>query len=181
MRERSPVIARGRRRGKPGPLPTSGRVGGSAFFGASLSHALQLEIRRRSRACLLYQFSYAFSKTLSNSTGDNQTNFEPLLDNNNPRLEKARSPYDITHAFKANFVYELPYGPGKRWSGGKLMNELLGGWSLSGHLELQCRLAVFGGFRPGHVEPGRELHLHRHRQRKRPPWERCRTSPVAST
>ena len=100
--------------------------------GNSSYHALQAEIRRRTRAGLQYQFGYAFGKALSNTTGDNQTNFEPLLDNNSPNLEKARSPYDITHSFKANFYYEMPYGPGKRWSGGKVMNHVLGGWAVSG-------------------------------------------------
>jgi hypothetical protein len=100
--------------------------------GNSSYHALQAEIRRRTSAGLQYQFNYAFGKVLSNTTGDNQTNFEPLLDNNSPSLEKARSPYDITHSFKANFYYELPYGPGKRWSGGKVMNRVLGGWAVAG-------------------------------------------------
>ena len=45
-----------------------------------------------------------------------------LLDNNNPNLEWARSPYDLRHVFKANYYYELPYGKGKHWSGNKVMN-----------------------------------------------------------
>ena len=101
--------------------------------GASSSyHSLQLEMRKRTSAGLQYQFSYTFSKVLSNASGDGQTNFEPLLDNNNPGLEKARSPYDMTHSFKSNFYYELPYGNGKKWHGNKAMNAVLGGWALSG-------------------------------------------------
>src|SRR5262249_53082205 len=56
----------------------------------------------------------------------------PLLDNDNPGLEKARSPYDIRHAFRSNFYYELPFGAGKRWSLHGLPNALAGGWALSG-------------------------------------------------
>jgi hypothetical protein len=104
-------------------------VGNSA---TSSYHALVLEMRKRTRVGLQYQFSYAFSKVLANTSGDSLTDFEPLLDNNNPRLERARAPYDITNAFKANFYYELPYGAGKRWSGGKVMNQVLGGWAISG-------------------------------------------------
>lgn len=103
-----------------------------ANSGSSVYNAVQLEIRRRTRAGLQYQFSYAFSKVLSNTAGDFNTDFEPLLDNNNPSLEKARTPFDLTHSFKANFFYELPYGEGKRWSGGKVTNRILGGWALSG-------------------------------------------------
>lgn len=100
--------------------------------GDSDYHGLQLELRRRTRAGLLYQFNYTFSKALSNTSGDFQTDFEPLLDNNNPSLEKSRSPYDITHSFKSNFYYELPYGQGKRFHGPKVVNEILGGWAVSG-------------------------------------------------
>jgi hypothetical protein len=100
--------------------------------GSSYYHALQIDIRRRTRAGLQYQFSYSFSKDLSNTAGDNQTNLEPLLDNANASLEKARSPLDITHSFKANFLYELPFGRGKKWQGGRVMNTVLGGWSVSG-------------------------------------------------
>ena len=100
--------------------------------GDSHYNGLQLELRKRTRAGMQFQFSYSFSKTLTNTSGDSQTDFEPLLDNNNPSLEKSRSPYDITHVFKANYVYELPYGPGKRWHGNRVMNMVAGGWALSG-------------------------------------------------
>jgi hypothetical protein len=100
--------------------------------GMSIYHAVQFEATKRTRSGLQAQFSYTFGKGLSNTTGDAQTNFEPLLDNNNPGLEYARSPYDVRHSFKANYYYELPFGKGKRWSGNGWTNTLIGGWALSG-------------------------------------------------
>jgi hypothetical protein len=100
--------------------------------GYSSYHALQAEVTKRTRVGLQAQFSYTFGKVLSNTTGDSNTGAEPLLDNANPSLEKARSPYDLTHVFKANYYYELPYGKGKRWSGNTLMNTVLGGWAVAG-------------------------------------------------
>ena len=100
--------------------------------GMSIYHALQLEATRRTRSGLQVQFSYTYGKALSNTSGDAQTNFEPLLDNNNPSLEYARSAFDIRHSFKANYYYELPFGKGKRWGGNALTNAVIGGWSLSG-------------------------------------------------
>jgi hypothetical protein len=100
--------------------------------GDSSYHALQLEVTRRTRSGLQGQFSYTFGKSLSNTSGDSQTDFEPLLDNANPQLERARTPYDIRHAFKANYSYELPFGKGKRWSGNAITNGILGNWTLSG-------------------------------------------------
>ena len=100
--------------------------------GESSYHALQLEVTRRTRKGLQGQFSYTFGKSLSNTSGDSQTDFEPLLDNANPQLERARTPYDIRHAFKANYSYELPFGKGKQWSGSAITNGILGNWTLSG-------------------------------------------------
>jgi len=100
--------------------------------GSSIFHSLQLEATRRTRAGLQLQFSYVYGKSLANVSGDGQTNFEPLLDNRNPSLEWARTPYDLRHAFKANYYYELPFGSGKRWHGGPVVNRLIGGWALSG-------------------------------------------------
>ncbi len=100
--------------------------------GMSIYHALQFEATKRTRSGLQAQFSYTFGKSLSNTTGDAQTDFEPLLDNNNPSLEYAPSPFDIRHSFKANYYYELPFGKGKRWSGNGITNTLIGGWALSG-------------------------------------------------
>lgn len=95
-------------------------------------HGLQLEVFKRVRNDLQFQFSYVYSKTLSNTTGDGQTNFEPLLDNANESLEVAPSPFDLRQVYKLNYLYELPFGRGKRWSGNKLANATLGGWSVSG-------------------------------------------------
>ena len=100
--------------------------------GDSHYHSLQLEMRKRTRAGLQFQFSYVFSKALGNTAGDANTNLEPYLDINNPSLENSRSPYDITHVFKANYYYELPFGEGKKWHGNRAMNLIAGGWALSG-------------------------------------------------
>lgn len=96
-------------------------------------NALQLEATKRTRSGLQVQFSYTWSKSLSNIAGDRQTGQEPLLDNANPQLEWARSPYDIRHVLKANYYYELPFGKGKRWaSGNAIANQIIGGWAISG-------------------------------------------------
>ncbi|HUI52044.1 MAG TPA: hypothetical protein VLX60_09680, partial [Terriglobales bacterium] len=56
--------------------------------------------------------------------------FQPLLDNARPFLEKARAPFDITHAFKANFTYELPMGRGHKLFGSpnRALGLLVNGW-----------------------------------------------------
>jgi hypothetical protein len=48
-------------------------------------------------------------------------------------LEKKRNNQDVQHVLKANAVYELPIGPGKRWfTNGGFAGKIFGGWQISG-------------------------------------------------
>jgi hypothetical protein len=98
--------------------------------GISNYNGLQLDVTKRTRSGLQVQFNYAYGQALSNTSGDLQTDFEPLLDNASPQLEYARAPFDIRQSFKSNYYYELPYGRNNRGHG--LLNEVLGGWAVSG-------------------------------------------------
>ncbi|HEY6946353.1 MAG TPA: TonB-dependent receptor [Candidatus Acidoferrum sp.] len=94
-----------------------------------------VEIRRRFNRGLYFQANYVFSKALTDYSGDtngDQTRFLPLLDNAHPEFERSRANFDITHAFKANFTYELPIGEGHRLSpSNRMMGRLIGGWDFS--------------------------------------------------
>ncbi len=100
-------------------------------------NALQLDISKRTRSGLQIQGNYTYGKVLSDAAGDGQTRFEPFLDNNNPQIERARAPYDLTHVFKVNYVLPLPFGPGQRYTFGPVLNRILGGWATSGFLTYQ--------------------------------------------
>jgi hypothetical protein len=104
-------------------------------FSNSSYNSLQFEVRRRMGA-LNFQANYTFSKVLSDAAGTGDTRFEPFLDFNNPQIERARAPFDLTHAIKANWIYDLPMGKGHRFSSRRL-NPLLSGWSVSSVLTWQ--------------------------------------------
>ncbi|HEU4933404.1 MAG TPA: TonB-dependent receptor [Pyrinomonadaceae bacterium] len=104
--------------------------------------ALQIEFRRRMSAGLLLQMSYTWSKSLSNFYASSQSSAgQPLTlrsDLNKP-LERYRAPQDIQHGFKANWIYEMPFGRG-RWVMGDangLTNHLVGGWEWHGTARVQ--------------------------------------------
>jgi hypothetical protein len=105
--------------------------------GNSTYHALQMDVRRRLGA-VNFQGNYTFGKVLADNTGDGQTRFDPFLDLDNPSLERARPPFDLTHAIKFNGSYELPYGKGRRWSSDSgIVNQVFGGWIVSGIMQWQ--------------------------------------------
>jgi hypothetical protein len=93
-------------------------------------HAGVIEVRRRPVRGVYFQANYTWSKVLTDSDGEGQSNFDPFLDILNPGLDKARAEFDLTHVFKANFVYDLPMGRGQAWSTGNWADKVIGGWSV---------------------------------------------------
>ena len=60
------------------------------------------------------------------------------------------------HAFKFNWVYELPFGHGKKWGSGagKFLNALIGGWELDGVARFQSGQKFnYGGYRLVGMDP----------------------------
>lgn len=101
-------------------------------------HGLQTEVRRRFSDGLYFQANYTYSRAMTDFEGS-QSNFAGLMDLGfGTSIEKQRSFNDVTHVFKANGVYELPFGPGKRWANwGGVAGKILGGWSVNGLMRWQ--------------------------------------------
>jgi hypothetical protein len=102
-------------------------------YSDSSYNAGSVEIRRRFRSGLNLQASYTFSKVLTDYSADTNgdaTRFYPYLDNANPGLNRERANFDLTHAFKANFRYELPFGRGHSWSPSNgFLSQIVSGWT----------------------------------------------------
>ena len=105
-----PIFFLGPRPGRVFPNPYIwGRLLKNGSF--SMYHSGVVEVRRRFNRGLYFQANYTFSKVMTDY-GGSQSQFQPYQDNAQPQLEKQRAPFDLTHAFKANFIYELPIGKG---------------------------------------------------------------------
>jgi hypothetical protein len=110
-------------------------MGGDLLKNSSFStyHAGVVEVRRRLNSGLYFQANYVFSKVLTDygpGTNIGQARFQPYLDNARPFFERGRAPFDITHAFKANFTYDLPIGSGHRLFSrpNRALGLLVNGW-----------------------------------------------------
>jgi len=88
-------------------------AGGSALLEVNAGHThyngLQVEVRHRMTKGLLLQGSYVWSHATSNEFSNGIAGTFSELRNYN--LDKGPSPYDIRHALKMNWIYELPFGP----------------------------------------------------------------------
>lgn len=103
-------------------------------FSNSEDDQLQLEVRRRFQNGLQFQTNYVYSKWLTDAAGLSQIRFEPFEDINNTKLERSRSPGDLTNQFKANYAYDLPMGAGHAFHLVRGWNRLVEGWTTSGNL-----------------------------------------------
>ena len=117
----------------PNPLLQAADLLGN--YSDSIYHAGSVEIRRRFRRGLNFQGSYTFSKVFTDFSADTNTDtqrFFPYLDNAQPRLERSRANFDLSHAFKANFLYAIPVGRGHGWApSNSVLNQLVSGWTTS--------------------------------------------------
>jgi hypothetical protein len=111
----------------------------------STYHALELKLERRFSQGLGFLFAYTFSKSLDDrsfdpafttvSTGNAQSASSTPFDIYNRRLNYARSDFDRTHVFQGSWVYELPFGRGKRFANTTgVLDRVLGGWEVTGFI-----------------------------------------------
>jgi hypothetical protein len=101
--------------------------------------ALQIELRRRMSNGLLLQGSYVWGRQM--------TSTRPTL---RDWFLNIRSTDGVDHAFKLNWVYELPFGRGRTLGSGVsgFVNALIGGWEFDGQGRVQSgRIFSFGNVR----------------------------------
>ncbi len=103
-------------------------------FSNSSYNGLQLEMNRRYSHGFQFQSNFTWSKALSDSAGNTQTNFEPFIDINNTKLERSReAAFDVARVFKMNGSWELPFGKGHAISPNNfLVRRMVEGWRLAG-------------------------------------------------
>ncbi len=94
-------------------------------------NALQIDVRKQTKAGLYMQGNYTWSKNLSDQEGIQQTRFEPFLDIDNAKIERAPTSFDLRHQIKINGTYDLPFGKGRRLNYQPL-ERVLSGWYISG-------------------------------------------------
>ena len=104
-------------------------------------NSLQIDVRHRFTHGFTSDVNYAWSKGLSDYYGDSATATQSFNTIRDEALNNTVSPYDIRHQLKLNFIYELPFGPGKALSTGNgFASRLIGGWQLQGTARIQSGL-----------------------------------------
>ena len=151
-----------------GMLPLRASLGAPGGYyvtsGQTMSYnALQTSLRKRFSDHYSYDVSYTFAKGVATQGGDLAAYYLASVGNTqdfwNPELDYGPSTNDIRHRFNASFIYELPGVRGGRG----VLNGLLGGWQISGIVQVRSGGALvitqpsgIGNSRPD-VAPGVDL------------------------
>jgi hypothetical protein len=105
------------------------------FAGYSTHYnSLQVKLDRRFAAGLSITTAYTWAKGMGYQSGD-----DGGLGQNwyiDQRRNYARNDFDRAHTFVQSYVYDLPFGPGKRFLSSGPVSQILGGWKFNGILTL---------------------------------------------
>jgi hypothetical protein len=139
---------------RPYPQYCSSLQGLNENHGTSHYNSLQVKLEKRFTEGVYALVSYTLSKTISSASDNTQRDAVTWSG-----LQGVISPYekdrneviaatDTPHVLSAAFVYELPFGQGKRFmTNGSLANALVGGWQVSSIFKYQSGLPMY--FRSG--------------------------------
>jgi hypothetical protein len=106
-------------------------------LGKTTYHGLQMKIDRRWRNGLLVTNSYTYGKAM-NYVDENGGIGTPI----DFDLSWGLAGFNRKHQWVATSVYELPFGPNKRWLSNSLLGRVIGGWQLSGIFTAQSGLPL---------------------------------------
>jgi carboxypeptidase family protein/TonB-dependent receptor-like protein len=107
--------------------------------GDSWYHGMTLDLRRRLSQGWQFQVAYTWSKAMSTADQTSRAQLTSnrvqgyFLDPAHIDADKSLSPWDSRNVFKFNSIYELPFGPRKKWlNEAGIVSQIVGGWRVSG-------------------------------------------------
>ena len=141
---------------------TLGRTVSTLFEDGWLSsnyNSLQVGFSRRFTGGLLIKGAYTRSKAIDMADDDGRVG---LLFNYPPAIARNRAVagFDVPNNFQIGAVYELPFGPGKKYLQQGFAGHILGGWQLNGTFAAYSGSTVYG-YRVGRVAECSEQHADR--------------------
>jgi hypothetical protein len=115
--------------------------------GTSQYNSFQAKLTKRTSSGLTFLTSYTLQKGIND--GDGNEGFGggggqlAAQDDNNPWADRGRSYSDARHRFVASYVWDLPFGQGRRFLNQKgVINQILGGWQISGITSFQSGFPI---------------------------------------
>ena len=114
------------------PLPQFSLVDYKRMDSISNFNGLSVTLKKQFSSGWLLGANYLWSHSINDgSVGGGESTYPENIACRS--CERASSDQDIRHSFTASAIYQLPFGPGRRFvSGGGLAGKIAGGWELGG-------------------------------------------------
>jgi hypothetical protein len=102
-----------------------------ASTGSSNYNAAFVTVNKRFSRGVLATVNYTFSRSLD-QLGANQNSANTTPNSFDLNSEYGPSTFDVTHIVNSTFRYDLPFGKGRFFNTGNVLDKVVGGWYLSG-------------------------------------------------
>jgi hypothetical protein len=114
--------------------------------GNSNYNSLQIQAQHRTAHGLAFNFGYTWSKSLGDVTDNlsTGTSSSQLYPENiyNPRADYGPLNFDQRHRVFVNWIYDLPFGHGKRWLTSGVTSKVLGNWQWIGTYQFSTGVPI---------------------------------------
>lgn len=108
--------------------------------GNSILNALSVRVRKRMSKGLGVSASYIFSKSIDNASSIGGGSTVVAQNPFDLEAERSLSSFDQTHRFTGNWIYDLPFGDGRRFLTKGTLSHIVGGWQWSGDFTIASGL-----------------------------------------
>jgi hypothetical protein len=123
------------------PIPSLGTYGLKGNRANSNFNALQVSLQRTFKNGFLWQTQYMWSHAITdNSIGAGEA--VSVQNNSCISCDRSSTNQDVRHTFTTNAIYQLPFGPGRRFLHDGTVGKIAGGWDLSGIMSARSGLPV---------------------------------------
>jgi hypothetical protein len=107
-------------------------------IGTSAYNSGQFMLRSRQMHGLQFDFNYVYSKSIDVGSDSERVptfgGLSAIINTWDPKQMRGPSDFDVRHQINSNWVYDLPFGRGKRWGHdwNRFIDTFVGGWELAG-------------------------------------------------
>jgi hypothetical protein len=114
------------------PYSNFGYVEYTSPLGAGKYNGLEATLSRRFTNGLSMRLAYTYSRSLDNTPEELESNSGAAPNGRNYAAWYGPSDFDIPHRVALSYVYDLPFGNGRRFANSGLLAKIVGGFQTSG-------------------------------------------------
>lgn len=101
-------------------------------YGDANYHSYQMRVEKQFSSGVSFTLGYTVAKTITNSFESAAGERGPQNAFYNPNYSRSLETNDVAQRLVLSYLYELPFGPGKRMASTGMASKILGNWQING-------------------------------------------------